>query len=118
MLRLTIIPALAATVAAIVGGSVLAQAAPAQSASTTRGYRLAQGVCGQCHAIGPTGESPKAGAPPFRDLSRFEPGRSIDEIFAKGILVGHPGMPSIGLSDRDQNDLLAYLRSIQPNAAA
>ena len=113
MQRLVFIATLACATVATSAGSVLAQ-----SASFKRGYRLAHEICSQCHAIDASGDSPKAGAPPFRDLTHFEPGRSIDEIFAKGILVGHPGMPSIGLSDRDQSDILAYLRSIQPNAGA
>ena len=98
----------------------LAAGAPAfaQPAAVARGHRLAERMCASCHAIGPKGDSPSAGAPRFRDLTTFEPGRSIDEVFAKGVLVMHPGMPSGGLTGRDQADLLAYLRTLQRTPAS
>ena len=99
---------------------LIGAAAPAlaQPAAVARGRRLAETACAACHAVGPRGDSPAAGAPRFRDLALLEPGRSLDEIFAKGVLVLHPGMPSWGLTDKDQSDLLAYLRTIQPTAAS
>jgi mono/diheme cytochrome c family protein len=105
------LPALALATAA-------AAPAMAQPAAVERGHRLARTMCASCHAIEPRGDSPNVDAPPWRDLTTIEPGRSIDEVFAKGILVLHPGMPSWGLTDRDQADLLAYLRTIQRTAAS
>jgi mono/diheme cytochrome c family protein len=93
--------------------SAAAPPALAQPAAVARGQRLAESVCAKCHAIGRAGDSPTAGAPRFRDLTTLNSGRSIDEIFAKGVLVLHPGMPSLAISDRDQADLLAYLRTLQ-----
>jgi mono/diheme cytochrome c family protein len=109
MLRLALVTALISAAAA---------QALAQPDAVARGRRLAESVCSKCHAVGPKGDSPAAGAPAFRDLANFEPGRSIDEVFAKGVLVMHPGMPSFGLTDRDQSDLLAYLRTIQRTRAS
>jgi mono/diheme cytochrome c family protein len=108
MLRLILLTALISAAAA---------QASAQPDAVARGRRLAESVCSKCHAVGPRGDSPNADAPRFRDLTKFEPGRSLDEVFAKGVLVMHPGMPSFGLTDRDQADLLAYLRTIQRTAA-
>lgn len=96
-------------------GAVAARAL-AQPAAVARGRRLAETMCASCHAIGPQGDSPALGAPRFRELAVLEPGRSIDEVFAKGVLVMHTGMPSWALTDRDQADLLAYLRTIQRTA--
>jgi mono/diheme cytochrome c family protein len=98
--------------------SATALPALAQPAAVARGQRLAESVCAKCHAIGRKGDSPAQGAPRFRDLTALNNGRSIDEIFAKGVLVLHPGMPSLAMSDREQDDLLAYLRSLQPTAAS
>jgi mono/diheme cytochrome c family protein len=98
--------------------SAAAAPALAQPAAVARGHRLAATMCASCHAIEPRGDSPNADAPRWRDLTTLEPGRSIDEVFAKGLLVLHPGMPSWGLTDRDQSDLLAYLRTIQRTAAS
>lgn len=90
----------------------------AQPAAVARGRRLAETMCSSCHAIGLRGDSPTSGAPRFRDLTTVEAGRSIDEVLAKGLLVLHPGMPSWGLTDRNQSDLLAYLRTVQRTAAS
>lgn len=109
MLRLTLV----LTLISAAGAPVFAQ-----PAAVARGHRLAEAMCASCHAIGPQGDSPAAGAPRFRDLANLEPGRSIDEIFARGVLVMHPGMPSWALSDRHQADLLAYLRTLQHTAAS
>lgn len=98
--------------------NAVASQALAQPAAVARGRRLAGTVCASCHAIGPQGDSPNAGAPRFRDLASLEHGRSIDEVFAEGVLTTHPGMPSWGLTDRDQSDLLAYLRTLQRTAAS
>lgn len=86
-------------------------------ASMERGKKLAEAACARCHAIGRIGESPNRNAPAFRALMTFEPGRTVDEVFARGILLGHPGMPQFGMSERNQADLLAYLRSIQVEGA-
>jgi mono/diheme cytochrome c family protein len=104
MLRLALVTALICAVAA---------PALAQPDAVARGRRLAENVCSKCHAVGTKGDSPAADAPRFRDLTGFEPGRSIEEVFAKGVLTMHPGMPNFGLTDRDQSDLLAYLKTIQ-----
>jgi mono/diheme cytochrome c family protein len=106
------------TALAIAVLSATALPALAQPAAVARGQRLAESVCAKCHAVGRQGDSPAQGAPPFRDLTTPNNGRSIDEIFAKGVLVLHPGMPSMAISDRDQADLLAYLRSLQRTAAS
>ena len=43
-------------------------------------------------AIGASGESPHATAPPFRTLSQNYPIESLSEAFAEGILVEHPAV--------------------------
>jgi mono/diheme cytochrome c family protein len=98
--------------------SAVALPALAQPAAVARGQRLAETACKQCHAVGRQGDSPNPAAPRFRDLTAQKPGRSIDEILAGGLLVLHPGMPSWGLTDRDQADLLAYMRTLQRTAAS
>jgi mono/diheme cytochrome c family protein len=83
-----------------------------------RGQRLAESACSRCHAVGRAGDSPNRDAPPFRALLSFEPGHTVEEVFARGILLGHPGMPQFGMSEQDQADLLAYLRVIQVNGTS
>ncbi|MBR0683691.1 cytochrome c [Roseomonas eburnea] len=92
---------------------VLAACAPGQADEAARGQRLAQERCAACHAIGRTGASPRAGAPPFRDLHNRYPVDQLAESLAEGIVTGHPDMPEQAFSPEEVNALIAYLRSLE-----
>ena len=100
-------------------------APPSALASTPaeRGKMFAQHNCAKCHAIGLAGASPAAKAPAFRTLhQRYDVG-DLAEAFAEGIGVhdsaGQKNMPQFVLEPEEIDDLIAYLRSVQPvNAAA
>lgn len=94
----------------LVAAALPASAAPAQVA---RGLALAEANCARCHAIGATGDSADAMAPRFRDLAALEPGKSMDEIFAKAVLGSHMAMPNFGMTSADRADLLAYLVTVR-----
>ncbi|HET9159902.1 MAG TPA: cytochrome c [Caulobacteraceae bacterium] len=84
------------------------------AAEIRQGRALAQQQCGACHAVGPTGKSPRAPAPPFRQLgSRFDI-EAMPEALAEGISVGHPEMPQVIWEARDIEAFMAYLRTLQP----
>lgn len=85
----------------------------AQSGRVQRGLTFVQTNCSQCHAIGRSGESPIAEAPPFRTLHNRYPIEDLAEAFAEGFITGHPSMPQFQLDPAQINDLLAYLESIQ-----
>jgi mono/diheme cytochrome c family protein len=98
--------------------------APAAVASTAaeRGKIFVQQNCARCHAVGPTGSSPYAPAPPFRTLhERYDVG-NLAEAFAEGIMVFHEGggpqMPHFMLQPDQIGDLIAYLRSVQSKTPA
>ncbi|MGD9981374.1 MAG: cytochrome c [Hyphomonadaceae bacterium] len=93
--------------------------APSRSEVEARGARLTQSQCGECHAIGATGESPAPEAPPFRTLSRNYRVANLQEALAEGISVGHPAMPQFEFAPEDVDAIIAYLESIQepPTAA-
>ena len=76
------------------------------------GSAFAQEYCARCHAVGPTGESPLADAPHFRDFQKKWPLESLEEALGEGIVVGHPDMPQFELEPEQINDLLAYLASL------
>ncbi len=80
---------------------------------TARGQAMAEANCAACHAIGATGESPHADAPPFRTLSQNYPVSALAEAFAEGILVGHSDMPEFGLEPDQIEAMIAYLESGQ-----
>jgi mono/diheme cytochrome c family protein len=66
-----------------------------------------------CHAVGKTGDSPLALAPPFRTLHDRYPVEDLEESLAEGIVTGHPTMPQFQLDAAQINDFIAYLKSLQ-----
>jgi cytochrome c len=78
-----------------------------------RGLALAERMCSQCHAISRRGESPHAGAPPFRALDRRLDLDSFIERLREGLMSGHPDMPTFRFSREDARAFVLYLRSIQ-----
>jgi len=102
-----------AIVAALIVFSWSAPSTAETSALQHRGQTLAKRMCGQCHAIGKSGESPRAGAPRFAhfgdrlDLSTFE------QRLRRGLLPGHEDMPMFRFSRQDADALAAYLISVQ-----
>jgi mono/diheme cytochrome c family protein len=85
--------------------------AVAQDAGT--GRRLLEANCARCHAIGATGESPLAAAPPFREVvKRYEPD-ALAEAFAEGIVTGHNDMPEFEFSPSEISALISYLETLK-----
>ena len=97
--------------------AALVAAAPDAPASPAKGRVIAQIHCAGCHAIGRTGASPRAAAPPFRDLHRRYPVESLQESLAEGILSGHPAMPQFVFFPGDIENFIAYLKALEPQGA-
>lgn len=87
--------------------------AEASAESVMRGQILAETRCAACHAVGLTGTSPMAEAPPFRDLHTRYPVRFLQEALAEGLTTAHPAMPQIELQPDEIRDLIAYLESLE-----
>jgi mono/diheme cytochrome c family protein len=118
-------------VVSLLFGVTLAQAANAAPAGVSdrvvRGESYAQEHCSTCHAVGRTGTSPYAQAPPFRTLPEKYDVANLAEALAEGIVVANTGvrqMPQFVLSVDEIEDLIAYLKSLdtrldsfQPNPA-
>lgn len=91
-------------------------ASGAQAASVEAGRKLAERNCAACHAIGVEGASGNPRSPTLRDLYKRYPMARVEEQLREGMLAGHRSMPRMRFSDRQLDDLIAYLRSIQlPN---
>jgi cytochrome c5 len=79
-----------------------------------RGKGLLERLCSRCHAIGTTGKSPHADAPPFRT---FGEDKLYDNDFGKRLREGlstiHPDMPTFHFSQEDAEAAVNYLKSIQ-----
>jgi cytochrome c len=101
---------------AFLGLSACAGLAPtdALAQDVAQGRKLAQKNCGRCHAIGETGRSPHAKAPPFRVIAAKGNVENLQEALAEGIMVGHPDMPEFRLDPKQISDFLAYLQALSP----
>lgn len=104
---------------AILAALVLTAAGAAQAAAdpvaaaVSRGRAFAERNCAACHAVGPTGASPRRKAPPFRALAgRFVPltlQRRLTEISE----TGHYEMPPFAVHSDEASDVAAYLNSLE-----
>jgi mono/diheme cytochrome c family protein len=103
---------LTATIAYV---ALLTMLAAAADQTWVRGRAIAEGKCARCHAIGTTGESPMALAPPFRTLPERYPVEHLAEALAEGIVVGHPAMPEFTFAPADIDALLTYLQGLAPD---
>jgi mono/diheme cytochrome c family protein len=83
------------------------------------GRAFAERNCQRCHAIGASGESPIAEAPPFREIVKRWPPEYLAESLAEGIEVGHStqvDMPEFTLEQKQIDDLIAYLQTLEPKS--
>ena len=79
-----------------------------------RGKALLATLCGRCHAVGRSGRSAHADAPPFRVLGDS---KLYDNDFAArledGLSTIHPDMPTFRFSRAEAEAAVNYLKSIQ-----
>lgn len=78
-----------------------------------RGRALLEKMCAQCHAVGRSGESPRAGAPPFSALDTRIDLDAFTSRLREGLASSHPDMPMFRFSREDAKAVVAYLRAIQ-----
>lgn len=104
----------AAAALLIIGIPAVAAAQDAPSAADLkRGEELLTKNCGQCHAVGRSGNSPRPEAPAFRVLGQRYPIDSLEESLGEGIMSGHPDMPEISFESDDVGAIIDYLNAIQ-----
>lgn len=78
-----------------------------------RGRALAGEFCAACHAVGRSGASPNASAPPFRVLGDKIELDDFARRLARGLSSTHPDMPTFRFKPEDAQAVGAYLLSIQ-----
>ncbi len=81
--------------------------------TAARGRTLVKEFCGSCHATGRSDRSPRAAAPPLRQIGRSYDLDGFAERLQLGISSGHPDMPEFIFDRVDARAVQAYLRSIQ-----
>jgi cytochrome c len=97
----------------LLGTSACFGQADEPTALTARGRALVGQLCAECHAVGTTGKSPRAGAPAFRQLDRRLDLDTFVDRLREGLESGHRDMPTFRFTRQDAHAVVAYLRSIQ-----
>ena len=98
-------------VTAIVAAMLLVGAAQARAADARMGSSLAHQWCANCHVIGGATRGQDS-APPFETIAAKHAG---DEAWLRAWLTNpHPPMPDMHLSREEIDDLIAYLKTLQP----
>jgi mono/diheme cytochrome c family protein len=95
------------------GLSLVTAPALAQQPDPRLGRALAQQNCGACHAVGRTGRSPYAAAPPFRELKQRRPGINIIDIVLLAWSRPHREMPDFSFDTANSREILAHIESLQ-----
>jgi mono/diheme cytochrome c family protein len=79
------------------------------SPAQAEGKAILQKNCGRCHAIGVSGESPLADAPPFRNIyAKF----AVEELkmrLSEGVVSHFRGMPQIDFTSEEITRIIDYL---------
>jgi mono/diheme cytochrome c family protein len=77
------------------------------------GRAIAERECAGCHALDQSATSPRAGAPPMREmLARYQADALANDLIT-GIRVGHQDMPEFDFDVRTADALIAYLESLR-----
>jgi len=82
------------------------------------GRRFTLRSCAGCHAVGPSGSSPNAHAPPFRTLAERLRGPALDAQLAAISRYGHVEMPPIYMTRDEIRGVAAYIRSVRAGRRA
>ena len=77
------------------------------------GRELAITTCSKCHLVVPRRRTPRPvrGPPDFADIAAT-PGMTRAALFVF-LHTPHPTMPNLVLSDRNSNDVIAYILSLK-----
>ncbi len=103
---------------AISGAALSSLSMNAPPEQVEAGRRIVEFQCVSCHAVRAEDISHNPRAPALRTLAERYPVTGLEDAFAQGIMVGHPGMPEFRF-DRDSiKAILAYLESIQTRQGA
>ena len=89
----------------------LAFAAPALAGDARQGAVIAKRWCASCHVVAKDQTSANADAPSFFDIAQR---RTDRKQIANFLVDPHPPMPDMHLSRREIDDIVTYIRSLDP----
>ena len=103
-----LVPLLAALLTPLAAAAQTDQAA----GNVAAGHAMTQRVCSECHLV-PGAPSPTArrGGPPFREIANLS--TTTDPGLRSLLRAPHAGMPMFRLTDREMDDLVAYILSLR-----
>ena len=103
-----------ASKAALLAASLVIAAAGARAEDPTSaaGRILAETNCAACHALGKTGDSPFAAAPPFRDVAGRYTEEELLDGFMEGLPVRHEAMPDWDMTEDQAIALTLFIMSL------
>ncbi len=90
----------------------------AEETAYGKGLRLAETNCTRCHAIGVSGASPFAPAPPFREVAKNYTQEELIDGFMEGLAVRHQAMPDWEMTMDQAEAIAAYIMALGGNAGA
>ena len=93
-------------------------AAKAEEITITKGRQLVETNCARCHAIGDTGSSPFAAAPPFREAAKNYSNEELVDGFMEGLAVRHPAMPDWKMTLDQAEAITAYIMGLKSSGPA
>lgn len=106
-------PVLAFLALAACNAQPAGQVAQAADPLAADGRAIAERECARCHALDQSATSPRAGAPPMREmLARYQADALANDLIT-GIRVGHQDMPAFDFDVRTADALIAYLQSLR-----
>lgn len=108
-------PWLARGMSAALAAVVLLAAGWAQAldAEQRRVKDMLDEMCGRCHAVGTTGQSPNPLAPAFRSFGEKLYDTDMVQRLQDGLTTIHPEMPTFRFNAHDAAAAVNYLRAIQ-----
>jgi mono/diheme cytochrome c family protein len=90
-------------------------AAPAAAGDVKKGAVIAKRWCATCHVVSADQTTAVADAPSFFDVAQ----RRTDRKQLSNFLVDpHPPMPDMHLSRKEIDDIVSYIRSLDPRPQA
>lgn len=87
---------------------------PAAAGDARHGATIAQRWCAECHVVSAEQASAFADAPSFGDIARR---RADRKEIANFLANPHPPMPDMHLSRGEIDDIVTYIRSLDPRPA-
>jgi mono/diheme cytochrome c family protein len=96
---------------ALAGGTAIFATFALAAGDAQRGALIAKRWCASCHVVSPDQTSASADAPSFSDIARR---RTDKKKLGHFLMDPHPPMPDMHLSRKEIDDIVSYIRSLDP----